>query len=328
MQTHLNNNWGKAVSNSRRLLWSALLVLTLLPLSGMPASCDDAPPPPKTQVLHSVSVDVSGRSASHGRAPIEIPRHYADPALIGQIKARLAQGTNPSTSKGGSARPKPSPTPSQSPSPTATPTPAPVATPNSTPVSFSTPPFASLGFFDGGGYIPPDTNLAAGTVSGVSAVTELLEAVNLDAEVYTTATNPPSGIASIDITACTPRAGSDSISDPRVMYDSASGSWFISTVTFAPIADSGWGLMVSPPNNPSSATWTCIFTPTAAIKNPDGTTGNFPDFPKLGMNGDKIVITGDAFSSVQSRRSMSYKFQGTEFVVLNKSQVLSAVSNR
>lgn len=41
------------------------------------------------------------------------------------------------------------------------------------------------------------------------------------------------------------------------------------------------------------------------------------------MNGNKIVLTGDAFSTVQRRFTTSYKFQGTEFVVLNKSEVLS-----
>jgi hypothetical protein len=304
---------------ARELLRNVLLAVALILFGGLSAIANDSPAP-QDLVLKSTSVDVGGRPASHGQAPIEIPRHYANPALIGQIKARLAQEGGPSTSRGGPAQhtPKPSPSPSPSPIPTPSPTPAPVATPNGTPVSSSTP-FASLGFFDGGGYVPPDTIVTAGSVNGT---TELLEAVNLDGEVYTTSTNPPSGIAGIDITACTPSPGSDSISDPRVMYDSASGVWFIATLTFAPTADAGWGLLVSPANNPSSTTWNCIFIPTVGIKNPDASVGNFPDFPKLGMNGDKVVLSGDAFSTVQTRRSTSYKFQGTEFVVLNKSEVL------
>jgi hypothetical protein len=290
-----------------------VLVVTLASLMPcLPVAQADSPAA-QTLVLRSVAVDVGGRPVEHGRAPIELPRHFADPALLGQIKARLAAAN----SKPGPSR-RSTPTPTPQPKPTPSPSPAPVATPNGTPVSISTP-FAALGFFDGGGYVPPDTTVTAGMVNGVT--TELLEAVNLTAEVYTTSS--PNGIASIDITACTPNSGADSISDPRVLYDAPSGHWFVSTVTFAPTADAGWSLLISPGNDPTSTTWTCLFIPTGGIKNPDGSTGSFPDFPKLGMNGNKIVLTGDAFSTVQRRFTTSYKFQGTEFVVLNKSEVLS-----
>jgi hypothetical protein len=285
-----------------------LFVFLVLPMMSLPAAKAD-PPAPQALVLRSISVDVGGRPVPTDRAPIEVPRHFADPALIGQIKARLAA----------KAKPSPRSTPSPTPQPGPTPSPAPVATPNGTPVSTSTP-FATLGFFDGGGYVPPDTTVTAGLANGVT--TELLEAVNLTGEVYTAAS--PNGIASIDITACTPNSGTDSISDPRVLYDASSARWFVSTVTFAPTADAGWGLLISLNSDPTSTTWACLFIPTGGVKNPDGTVGNFPDFPKLGMNGNKIVITGDAFSTVQRRFSTSYKFQGTEFVVLNKSDVLGS----
>jgi hypothetical protein len=139
--------------------------------------------------------------------------------------------------------------------------------------------------------------------------------VNLDGEVYSAAGG---GISSLSITNCTPNPSLDSLSDPRVVFDSASGRWFISLITFSPISDAGWDLLLSPGSDPVAANWACLHIATGGIKNPDGSVGNFPDFPKIGMNQNKVVLTGDAFSALRR----GYKFQGTEFVVINKSDLL------
>jgi hypothetical protein len=47
------------------------------------------------------------------------------------------------------------------------------------------------------------------------------------------------------------------------------------------------------------------------------------DFPKIGINSNKVVLTGDAFSP----SGQSYKFQGTEFVVINKNLLLSGTAD-
>jgi hypothetical protein len=133
----------------------------------------------------------------------------------------------------------------------------------------------------------------------------------------------PSGTL-LNFAGCTPDANVDSVSDPRVLFDAVDGRWLLSTVTFAPVSDAGWNLLITGTSDPDPNTgvWLCLHIGTGNIKNPDGSTGNFPDFPKLGFNSNKVVITGDAFSTIQHGFSTSYKFQGTEFVVINKSDLL------
>ena len=236
-----------------------------------------------------------------------LPRHYPNPQLLKLLKQSMAAGKSIGPAKrggGGGGR---------------TSNPAPQTSPT-TQMNFSHS-LAGLGFLDSG-YYPPDTNITAGT-DGI-APTLLFEAVNLVGQFYLP--DGASGGAPLDLTGCTPNPLADSVSDPRVVYDS--GRWFISLVTFAPVSDAGWDLIMSTTTNPNSSTnqWLCLHVPTGAIRNPDGTTGNFPDFPKMGVSGDKIVLTGDAFSTIQHLFSTSYKFEGTEFVVLSKADLLNATA--
>jgi hypothetical protein len=173
--------------------------------------------------------------------------------------------------------------------------------------------FEGMNLYSGGGYVPPDTIVTAGT-SGLTTL--VLEAVNSLGAVYNTT---GSLLVNLNFGACTTNTSTDSVSDPRVLFDAASGRWLISTTTFSPISDASWNLLFSLGNDPTSTNWECLIIPTSKIHNPDGSTGNFPDFPKVGINSNKVVLTGDAFSPVGS----GYKFQGTEFVVINKSELLS-----
>ena len=166
-----------------------------------------------------------------------------------------------------------------------------------------------MNLFGGGGYIPPDTTIAAGATSIVEAVNAFGTVYNMTGAAQT----------NLNTTACTTNSNTDSVSDPRVLFDSGSGIWFISTTTFSPIADASWNLLVSTTSDPTTTSWLCLVIPTRSIRNPDGTIGNFPDFPKIGINANKVVLTGDAFSPVAG----GYKFQGTEYVVMNKSGLLS-----
>jgi hypothetical protein len=169
--------------------------------------------------------------------------------------------------------------------------------------------FEGMNLLSGGGFVPPDTTLAAGGAY-------VLEAVNALGAVYTTA---GSLVLNLNTAACTTNASGDSVSDPRVLFDKVSGRWFISTTTFSPIGDASWNLLFTNGSDPTMANWYCLIIPTSGIANPDGSTGNFPDFPKTGINFDKIALTGDAFSPSGN----TYKFQGTEFVVIDKSELLS-----
>lgn len=166
-----------------------------------------------------------------------------------------------------------------------------------------------MNLFGGGGYVPPDTTIAAGATSIVEAVNALGTVYNMTGAAQT----------NLNTTACTTNSNTDSVSDPRVLFDSGSGIWFISSTTFSPIADASWNLLVSTTSDPTTTSWLCLVIPTSKIQNPDGTIGNFPDFPKIGINANKVVLTGDGFSPVAG----GYKFQGTEYVVMNKSGLLS-----
>jgi hypothetical protein len=170
-----------------------------------------------------------------------------------------------------------------------------------------------MNLYGAGGYVPPDTIVTAGT-SGFSTL--VLEAVNSLGAVYNTM---GSLLVNLNFGACTTNTSTDSVSDPRVLFDAASGRWFISTTTFSPISDASWNLLFSLGSDPTSTNWECLIIRTNTVHNPDSSIGNFPDFPKLGINANKLVLTGDAFSPVGA----NYKFQGTEFVVINKSELLS-----
>jgi hypothetical protein len=175
--------------------------------------------------------------------------------------------------------------------------------------------FDAMGLLDGGGYEPPDTTLGVGSTSSGTVV---VEAVNVMGAVYNT---NGSLVANINTAACTTNPSTDVVSDPRVLFDAASGRWLISTTTFSPISDASWNLLVSTSSDPTAATWNCLKIPTSGIRNPDGSLGNFPDFPKMGISSDKVILTGDAFAQSGHGHSQSYKFQGTEFVVINKIQL-------
>jgi hypothetical protein len=290
-----------------------LFVLSALLLIGVfayPSYAQDAPPTPQTLALKATQIDVTRPPApGQSHAPIPITRHFANPALLAQAKANLAAARKSSpTANGGHGKPTPTP----SPSPTPTGSPAPISQGVGSPVTFTS--FDAMNLFDGGGYVPPDTIVAAGAST---AGTLVFEAVNSLSTVYDTT---GASVAILNTTACTTNTSTDSVSDPRVLFDS--GRWFVSTTTFSPIGDASWNLLFSTGSDPNLSNWYCLIIPTSSIRNPDGTTGNFPDFPKIGINSDKVVLTGDAFS--QNRRG--YKFQGTEFVVINKSDLLSLSS--
>jgi len=151
------------------------------------------------------------------------------------------------------AGPTPTPTPTLGPSPSLIPISSGVSAPAPTATSFD-----AMNLFDGGGYAPPDTTVAAGS-------TFLLEAVNLLATAYDTAGAP---LANLDASACTTNSSIDRVTDPRVLFDAASGRWFISTATFSPISDASWNLLFSTSNDPTLPAWYCLIIPTSSVEIP------------------------------------------------------------
>ena len=181
-----------------------------------------------------------------------------------------------------------------------------------TPSLFSTIAIDGAGF-DGmsladGGAIPPDTQVAVGP-------TNIFEAVNDHVRIWSRQTNPPSVIYDNDLGAFFKvDFFTYVVSDPRVRYDAASDRWFVSLVTlgfdglFQNIGS--WRLAVSQTGDPTGR-----YTLYVSSFN-----DNFPDFPSLGFNDDKLALTGNAFTfSTQA-------FLGSEFLVLRKSDLIAGVS--
>jgi len=111
---------------------------------------------------------------------------------------------------------------------------------------------------------------------------------------------------------------SDLISDPRIRFDSARQRWYLSCVsieqTWANPPQGDFRLAVSTSSDPTQA-----FTLYAAT-----TSGAFPDFPHLGFNEDKLVLTGNSYSLPID----SAQFLGTEFLVANLSDLMnSSITN-
>ena len=139
--------------------------------------------------------------------------------------------------------------------------------------------------------VPPDVQVAAGP-------NHIVEMVNLVGEIFSKqgVTNKTFALSSLFIT------GSDSISDPKVLFDSSSGRWFTSIVD-ASLNDVIVG--VSSTSDPTG-TWT-LYALSAG--------GNLPDQPIIGVSNDKFVASANDF--------FSHSFAGSQYWVLNKSEMLT-----
>jgi hypothetical protein len=161
------------------------------------------------------------------------------------------------------------------------------------------------------GAVPPDTQVAAG--AGF-----VVEVVNIDIRVWNTNVSPPT-VTTFDLIDFFGALFSDLISDPRIRFDPVAQRWYISCVTveqtFVNPPQGDFRLAISPGSDPTQT-----FALYAAT-----TINTFPDFPHLGFNDDKIVLTGNSYSLPVSSTS---QFQGTEFLVGNKSDLLnSSITN-
>jgi dockerin type I repeat protein len=144
--------------------------------------------------------------------------------------------------------------------------------------------------------VPPDVQVTAGP-------NHVVEMVNLEGEIFSKQgiTNKTFTLASFF------KTGSDSISDPKVLFDSLSGRWFTSMVdvTLGSIL-----VGVSSTSDPTG-TWT-LYALSAG--------GNLPDQPIIGVSNDEFVVSSNDF--------FSRSFVGAQYWVLNKGEMLtgSAVS--
>ena len=142
--------------------------------------------------------------------------------------------------------------------------------------------------------VPPDVQIATGP-------SRIVEMVNLEGEIFT-----KQGVfnQTFSLSAFF-RTGSDSISDPKVLFDAGSGRWFASLVD---ITTNSVRLGVSSTNDPAGQ-WVFYSLSAGSV---------LPDQPILGFSDDKVAVAANDFSG--------NTFVGSQFWVLNKSQLLAGIT--
>ncbi len=255
-------------------------VLVFSPWSGVQAQ-SNAPRPEALVVYPEGAVDVRHLPPpAEARMGGNIPRHFPDLQLLIQHKEGLK-------TKGPEAPPAPAPSPLS-------------VLPGGTSPSVTT---STIGLrqSESGGFYPPDTQVAAGPG-------HIVEAVNLEGRIWDKS-NLAQPVLTFNLCTFFLLPNCNFASDPKVRFDPVSGRWFIAIITYKSPTGT-WKLAVSQSGDPTGIFF--VYTIRSA-------RGTFPDFPAVGMSQDKIVLTGNAFST-------SGFFLGTEFVVLNKSQLLAGTT--
>jgi IPT/TIG domain-containing protein len=148
---------------------------------------------------------------------------------------------------------------------------------------------------------PPDTQLAAG--DGY-----LVEMVNDSGSIWTKKGALVNKVFDLNVFFMVPSG--QTFSDPRVVYDTLSGRWFASGLSFTSSLGSQVYVAVSSTSDPTGS-WNIY--PAAASSNV------LHDQPKLGVSSDKVVESWNDFPS-------GAYFSGSETWAFQKSDLLSASS--
>jgi len=151
-----------------------------------------------------------------------------------------------------------------------------------------------------GGYEPPDVQVAAGPGF-------VVQMVNLAARIWATAPGAPSLALRTEGLAAIFQVGpGDRLTDPRVLYDAASGRWFAS------ISDIDAGSVVLAVSHGAD--------PTAGWSTYSFAAPGCPDQPRLGIADGAVVLAADVFSSCDASFS---PLLGGEVWVVNKEQLVA-----
>ena len=155
---------------------------------------------------------------------------------------------------------------------------------------------------EGAGFYPPDSQVAAGPA-------HIAEAVNLQVRIWTK-DSPPVLVTTFDIGDFLSFLGVDDsiLTDPKLRFDPQSGRWFLAVIAY-PVPTGAFILAVSTSDDPTGE-YNVYVIPSK--------TGTVPDFTAMGMSDDKVVLSANAFQSTGAE-----SFKGTEFVVLNKSELVA-----
>ena len=151
------------------------------------------------------------------------------------------------------------------------------------------------------GCVPPDVQVAAGP-------THIVEMVNVEGETYSKQT---SAITTFALSSFF-QSGTDFISDPKVLYDNSSSTWFASVLDV---------------NNIFAITSSKVIVAVSTTTDPTGTWNiysindgaNLPDQPIIGVSDDKFVASVNDFGP--------NTFFGAHYWVLNKNQMVTGAAS-
>lgn len=147
---------------------------------------------------------------------------------------------------------------------------------------------------------PPDTMMAAGP-------TVLLETVNSNASVWT---KTGTRVALADLNKALPKPAGWTFSDPRILFDVASGRFFFTGLAFSLNHSSLVYLGVSKTGDPAGGFFIYQVAQTS--------NGQLHDQPKIGLSDDKVVISWDEYCC-----GFAGVFRGAETFVFEKATVLT-----
>ena len=159
--------------------------------------------------------------------------------------------------------------------------------------------FAGLDSGAAGGYDPPDVQVAAGPGF-------VVQMVNVAARVWRTSAGAPAKEAATLVLGDLFRAGSDRLTDPRVLYDAPSGRWFAS------ISDLDTNSVLLAVSQGAD--------PTAAWNSYSFVSPGCADQPRLGVADGIVVLAADVFSGCDEGPAPRL---GGELWIVNKEQVLA-----
>jgi hypothetical protein len=158
--------------------------------------------------------------------------------------------------------------------------------------------FQGLKRSESGGWVPPDTQIGVGP-------NHVFEAVNLEGRIWSKTDGTVVSTFNLNSFFNT----SAQLSDPKIRYDWNSQRWFIAVISYNNSFTNGaWRLAVSRTSDPTGLY--ALYTAS--------TSRSAPDFPALGINDDKVVLTANAFRG--------NNFLGTEFIVINKANLVAGGS--
>jgi hypothetical protein len=155
------------------------------------------------------------------------------------------------------------------------------------------------------GYSPPDVSVAADA-------TYVIEMVNLQGRIWTKATGqnrdfPLKGFF---------LASGDSLSDPRVIYDTQSGRWFATVMDLSTL---GVKLAVSASGDPTGS-WSVYSIPSSFP------TSTCPDQPRIGVGDQAFVITVNAFPASACSGDSGPQSAGAKVWVITKADLTAGAT--